>query len=50
MTQESLQERFDRQVAENMRLEREAIQRRWEYLRQPDTHDEWKRLNDQPAS
>lgn len=56
-------ERFDQHVQENMRQEREAIERRQRYLRTfvkpnskgramrgsgSDTHDEWRKLNDAP--
>jgi len=38
-------ERFDKIVAENMRRECEQLQRS-EYWRRKDTHDEWRRLNE----
>ena len=39
-------ERFDKIVAENMRRECEQLQRS-EYWRRKDTHDEWRRLNEE---
>lgn len=47
-----LNRRFDEHIRRNLRLEREAIQRRWEYLReiQRDTHDEWRILNRRNSS
>ena len=40
--------KFNDHVVANMRAEREAIERRWDWLKGeavPDTHDEWRELN-----
>ena len=41
--------KFNDYVVANMRSEREAVERRWDWLKGreavPDTHDEWRELN-----